>query len=59
VFAYFDEQDVSLVSYFDVEKETDWRVFGGSEGENTIRIGGTRYQTYSGFRTGLRRYRYE
>jgi len=58
-FAYFDEQDVSLVSYFDVEKETDWQVFGGSEGENTIRIGGTRYQTYSGFRTGLRRYRYE
>lgn len=53
-FAYFTEQDVILAAYFDIEKETDWQVFGGARGANTIRIGGTRYQTYPGFRRGIR-----
>lgn len=53
-FAYFDAEDVPLAAYFDVEKETDWQVFGGTAGENSIRIDGTRYQTYPGFRSGVR-----
>ena len=53
-FSYFTDQDVVLAAYFDVEKETDWQVFGGSCGANTIRIDGTRYQTYPGFRRGVR-----
>lgn len=56
-FEYFRDRDVVLVSYFDVEKETDWQVFGGPRGANTIRIGGARYQTYPGFRVGVRRFR--
>lgn len=55
-FAYFDEADLALAAYFDVEKETDWQVFGGSAGENTVKIGGTRYQTYPGFRSGYREF---
>lgn len=55
-FDYFADQGVMLAAYFDVEKETDWQVFGGSQGHNTINIGGTRYQTYPGFRTGSRRF---
>lgn len=53
-FAHFVDRDVVLAAYFDIEKETDWQVFGGSRGANTIRIGGTRYQTYPGFRRGVR-----
>lgn len=53
-FAYFRERDVSLAAYFDVEKETDWQVFGGSRGANSLSIGGTAYQTYPGFRVGYR-----
>lgn len=56
-FTYFREQDIVLAAYFDIEKETDWQVFGGSHGANTIRIEGTRYQTYPGFRRGVREYR--
>lgn len=55
-FAYFDEEDLSLVAYFDIEKETDWQVFGGSAGANTVKIGGTRYQTYPGYRSGYREF---
>ena len=53
-FAYFRERDVALAAYFDIEKETDWQMFGGSHGGNTIRIDGRRYQTYPGFRAGIR-----
>lgn len=55
-FAYFDDEAVPLAAYFDVEKETDWQVFGGTAGENTIRIDGTQYQTYPGFRSGFREF---
>lgn len=55
-FDYFADHGVVLAAYFDVEKETDWQVFGGSNGHNTITIGGTRYQTYPGFRAGSRRF---
>lgn len=53
-FEYFREADVPLVAYFDIEKETDWQVFGGTAGENTVTINGTRYQTYPGYRAGFR-----
>lgn len=56
-FSYFRRRDVALAAYFDIEKETDWQVFGGSHGGNTIRIGGTRYQTYPRFRRGIREFR--
>lgn len=56
-FTYFRDHDIALAAYFDIEKETDWQVFGGSHGANTIRIEGTRYQTYPGFRRGIRDYR--
>lgn len=55
-FSYFADEDLPMAAHFDVEKETDWQAFGGSAGENTIRIGGTRYQTYPGYRTGLREF---
>ncbi|WP_277553398.1 hypothetical protein [Halobaculum limi] len=49
-------EDIVVVAErpIDVEKETDWQVFGGTAGENSIRIDGTRYQTYPGFRSGFR-----
>ncbi len=56
-FEFFREEDVVLAAYFDVEKETDWQVFGGSHGKNTIRVGGVRYQTYPGFRNGVHVFR--
>lgn len=55
-FSYFADQDVVLAAYFDIEKETDWQVFGGSRGANTIRIDGTRYQTCPRFRRGIREF---
>ncbi len=55
-FSYFAGEDIVLVAYFDIEKETDWQVFGGSRGGNTIKIKGTRYQTYPGFRRGVRQF---
>lgn len=55
-FDYFADEGVVLAAYFDVEKETDWQVFGGSQGRNTINIGESRYQTYPGFRAGARRF---
>lgn len=56
-FAYFDASEVSLVAYVEVDRATDWQVFGGSGGENTVTIGGTRHRTYPGTRAGIRAFR--
>lgn len=55
-FAYFGDRNVHLAVYFDIEKETDWQVFGGANGANSLSIDGTRYQTYPGFRAGYRQF---
>jgi hypothetical protein len=56
-FEYLRGEGVVLAAYFDTEKETDWQVFGGSRGANTVRIDGAAYQTYPGFRVGVERFR--
>ncbi len=39
---------VKLISYFNLEKETDWAVFGGTRGDVTV--GGS--LAYSGYKDG-------
>ncbi|MFC7097905.1 glycoside hydrolase family 26 protein [Halobaculum marinum] len=53
-FATFVDRDVRLAGYFGTDKETDWAVFGGERGANTIRVDGRSYRTYPGFRRGYR-----
>ncbi|MFC6834939.1 glycoside hydrolase family 26 protein [Halomarina ordinaria] len=50
-FAYVDERDVRMVCWFDKEKETDWAVFGGSRGTETVEFDGTSVPAYEAYRT--------
>jgi len=49
-FETFDSLDVAMACWFNVDKETDWAVFGGARGSTTYADGGTVYQAYGAYR---------
>ncbi|MWG35661.1 glycoside hydrolase family 26 protein [Halomarina oriensis] len=53
VFAYFEASDVRMALWFNHEKETDWAVFGGSRGTETVRDGTTTYHAYREYREAV------
>ncbi|MFB6154694.1 MAG: glycoside hydrolase family 26 protein [Haloferacaceae archaeon] len=49
-FDVFDARDVALACWFNVDKETDWAVFGGARGTATYTDDGTSYRVYRAYR---------
>lgn len=41
---------IKLVCWFNIDKRTDWAVFGGARGTDTFRHEGTRYSCYDSYR---------
>ncbi|HEY8563746.1 MAG TPA: glycosyl hydrolase [Pyrinomonadaceae bacterium] len=52
-FNYLAARDVRLVAWFNEDKETDWAIFGGLNGDGSVKIGRTTYKTYNAYRTGV------
>jgi hypothetical protein len=43
-----------MIVWFNEDKETDWAVFGGSNGDETYRSGRTSYKAYASYRAAAR-----
>lgn len=41
---------IKMLCYFNIDKETDWAIFGGGRGDSTHTIGSTVYQVYSTYK---------
>lgn len=52
-YAYLREHDVRMSLYFDLVKETDWAVFGGPRGTDTIEVGGGTYDVYPAYKEAM------
>ena len=44
-----------MLVWFNEDKETDWAVFGGTNGDGTYRSGRTTYKAYSAYRNAVQR----
>jgi len=53
LFAYASASPVELLVYFDIDKETDWAVFGGERGDMMVTIDGESYSAYSAYGRGI------
>lgn len=49
---YLRDNDVRMSLYFDVVKETDWAVFDGDHGTETVEIDDQEYRSYPAYREG-------
>ena len=52
-FAYFEDQDVEMWCWFNEDKETDWAVFDGVRGTETVAHDGERVDAYRAFRESV------
>jgi len=48
-------RDVRLVAWFNLDKETDWPVFGGPRGTGTATVDGATYPVYGAYRRAVAR----
>lgn len=57
VFDYIEANDIRMACWFNIDKETDWAVFGGARGTDTFEDprDGERYRVYDAFREGVQR----
>jgi beta-mannanase len=53
-FAYVPTIDARMVVWFNEDKETDWSVFGGAQGDETYRSGRTSYKAYGAYRSAVK-----
>ncbi|CAN5776569.1 hypothetical protein BH24BAC1_BH24BAC1_06590 [soil metagenome] len=54
VFRYVESNNIKMVTWFNEDKETDWAIFGGVNGDETIK----RKKAYSAYRTAIGSSRY-
>lgn len=52
-YAYVAANDVKMVVWFNEDKETDWAVFGGSNGDGSYKYARTTYKTYASYKTAV------
>jgi mannan endo-1,4-beta-mannosidase len=52
---YVLAKDVRLVAWFNEDKEADWAVFGGSNGDSSYRSGKVVYKTYTAYQNAVLR----
>ncbi|MES2990288.1 MAG: glycosyl hydrolase [Pseudomonadota bacterium] len=50
---YTTATKVRMLVWFNEDKETDWAIFGGSNGTETYRAGRTSYKAYGSYRQGV------
>ncbi len=50
---YTTATNVRMLVWFNEDKETDWAIFGGSNGTETYRAGRTSYKAYGTYRQGV------
>jgi beta-mannanase len=53
LFAYTLAANVRMLVWFNEDKETDWAIFGGSNGTETYRAGRASYKAYTTYRQGV------
>jgi mannan endo-1,4-beta-mannosidase len=53
VFAYAAQNQIRMVCWFNDDKETDWAIFGGANGDGQFKFARTTYRTYSAYRTAV------
>ena len=53
LFSYVLTNDIRMVAWFNEDKETDWAVFGGGNGDGSYKGGKTTYKTYAAYRTAI------
>jgi beta-mannanase len=52
-FSYLAANNIEMVSWFNTDKETDWAVFGGVNGDGTYMAGHTTYRTYAAYKAAV------
>ncbi|GBC60519.1 endoglucanase [Desulfonema ishimotonii] len=53
-FDYFLEEDIDMAIWFNTDKESDWAIFGGENGDELfISAAGLEYNAYSAYRIGV------
>jgi beta-mannanase len=53
MYSYTVSQNVRMVVWFNEDKETDWAVFGGMNGDGSFLDGRTRYKVFSEYRAAI------
>jgi beta-mannanase len=53
VFAYAGSNQLKMLVWFNTDKETDWAVFGGANGDGTFKFGKTTYKTYANYKSAV------
>ena len=53
LFAYTQERDIRMVAWFNEDKETDWALFGGVNGDSVFAVGRTKYKTYASYKAAV------
>ncbi len=54
-YAHSSNRGIRMVVWFNEDKETDWAVFGGVNGEGNFRYSGATYKTYSDYKSAVTR----
>ncbi|WP_435076099.1 glycosyl hydrolase [Halococcus sp. AFM35] len=52
-FEYFDRENVEMWCWFNEDKETDWAMFGGTRGTETVSIDGEGVNAYAAYREAV------
>ena len=53
VYKYALAQNIKMVVWFNLAKETDWAVFGGPSGDSTFDYNGMSYKAYTAYKTAV------
>lgn len=53
VFAWATANNIRMVCWFNEDKETNWAIFGGVEGDGDYKVGRTTYRTFAAYRTAV------
>lgn len=52
-YTFIQRHDVRMACWFNIDKETDWAVFGGNRGTSRYETGGAEYWTYGAYRAAV------
>ena len=53
VLSFVTRHNIKMHCWFNLDKETDWAVFGGEHGTSTAQIDGETYNSYEAYRRGI------
>ncbi|MSV35895.1 MAG: endoglucanase [Bryobacterales bacterium] len=53
LFAYASTNQIKMLCWFNTDKETDWAIFGGANGDGTYKSGRTTYKTYAAYKAAV------